>query len=344
MGRPSGESRTLRVDPAGAGERLDRWLAGRIPETSRARVQKWIDAGRVRVNGTPALRRRILATGDRVEVRPEPGAPAPPEGSQVRLDILFEDDDVLVVNKPPNLTVHPVGTSSRETLVGALRSYTHRLSTVGGADRPGIVHRLDRGTSGVLVVARTDEAHRALAAQFAARTVEKRYVALAWGEMPCLHGSVSAPLGRSRRHRQRMGVRCEGGRAADTDYDVEEYLGRVTLLRLAPGTGRTHQLRVHLAYLGHPIFGDPEYGGRRVPGKTSRWERERIGELLDSCPRQALHARSLAFDHPRDGRRCRFRAEVPEDMERVIAGFREIARDRAAGGPRAGGRDEPNQG
>ena len=316
MGRSSEETRALVVDRGEDGERLDRWLADRSPGASRADVQRWIDAGSVLVNGVRPIKRRPVRTGDRIEVRrpverDEPSPVAHPE-------ILYEDDAVLVVRKPPHQVVHPARPADRGTLVHALRAYTDRLSTCGGEDRPGIVHRLDKGTSGILVVARTDEAHRRLAAQFKARTVDKEYVAVVWGAMECLAGTISAPLGRHRRHRQKMSVRCEGGREADTDYRVETRGRRVSVVRLKPGSGRTHQLRVHLAYVGHPVFGDPAYGGRRVPGRLTARERERFDALLKVCRRQALHAETLAFDHPVTGRRRRFRAAVPDDMDTVL--------------------------
>jgi 23S rRNA pseudouridine1911/1915/1917 synthase len=322
MGLSPKDGRLPGVSESEAGERLDRWLVGRGLGLSRAQAQRLIQAGRVTVNGSPALKRQILRAGDRVDLRP----PAPDERKRESPPplpaVLYEDDWVLVVNKPPGMVVHPARAGETGTLVAALRAHTDRLSTAGGADRPGIVHRLDKGTSGLLVVARTDEAYRALVRQFKARTVEKIYRAVVWGALPCRAGSVSAPLGRHRRDRKRMSVRCEGGREADTDYEVEEALPFVSVVRLKPGSGRTHQLRVHLAYLGHPIFGDPDYGGRRVPGRVSSREREMLGRLLALCPRQALHAEVLAFDHPADGRRVRLTADLPDDMARLIAELR----------------------
>ncbi len=322
MGRETKNARTFRVTDSEAGERLDRWLAGRSAlGLSRALAQRWIDADRVRVNGAPALKRRIVRPGDEVEVLP-PQRAAPVESAKVPLDVIFEDDVLLVVNKPPHMVVHPAREGDTGTLVHALRAHTDRLSTAGGEDRPGIVHRLDKGTSGILVVAKTDEAHRVLSRQFKARTVEKIYQAIVWGDLPRPTGVIAAPLGRHRRHRKKMAVRSDGGREADTAYEVEEALPFVNLARLKPGTGRTHQLRVHLAYLGHPIFGDPNYGGRRVPGRVSAKDRETLDGLLKRCPRQALHAGTLSFDHPSDGRRCRYEARLAEDMNTLVSQFR----------------------
>jgi len=323
--------RLLCVSARDSGDRLDRWLAGQDLGVSRAQVQRWIEDGLVEVNGTPARKRAILKSGDHVEIR-APGADR--RASEARppvLEVLFEDDHVLVVNKPPMVVVHPARSGQGGTLVDALREYTDRLSAVGGADRPGIVHRLDRGTSGILVVARTDEAHRGLARQFKARTVEKRYRALVWGSLACEEGTVSAPLGRHRWQRKRMAVRCEGGREADTRYEVGERLGPADLLWLRPGSGRTHQLRVHLAYIGHPIVGDPEYGGRRIPAWVPSGDRRRLAELLRRLPRQALHAEALAFDHPIEAGRCRFEAPAPQDMTTVEDGLRTLATGRSAG-------------
>jgi 23S rRNA pseudouridine1911/1915/1917 synthase len=320
----------FRVGESEEGERLDRWLAGRDLGLSRARIQRMIEDGLVLVNGRPVQKRLIVKAGDRVEIRrvdPESG----PEEETLPLDIIFEDSQVLVVNKPPMMVVHPARSGETGTLVHSLRSYTDRLSTVGGKDRSGIVHRLDKGTSGILVVARTDEAHEALSRQFKERTVGKAYRAVVWGTMSCLAGDISVPLGRHRRQRKKMAVRCEGGREADTSYEVEECLNHVSIVRLKPGSGRTHQLRVHLSYIGHPIFGDPAYGGRRAPGRIPARERARISDLLRVFPRQALHAEFLAFDHPGDGRRCQYRAALPEDMNRVIVSFREIAGRRPSG-------------
>jgi len=305
-----------------AGERLDRWLAGSGLGLSRAQAQRLIDAGLVRVNAVPAPKSRIVREGDEIEVlEPEPRA-VPLRGQRIPIEIIFEDDDLIVVNKPPHMVVHPAREGDTGTLVHALLAHTDRLSTAGGEDRPGIVHRLDKGTSGILVVAKTDEVHRDLSRQFKARTVEKLYQALVWGDLPSPRGLISAPLGRHRRHRKKMAVRCEGGREADTAYKVEETLPFVSLASLKPGTGRTHQLRVHLAYLGHPIFGDPGYGGRRMPGRLSAKDRETLGGLLKICGRQALHARRLSFDHPAGGRRCRFEAGLPEDLSTLLEEFR----------------------
>lgn len=334
----SGAARRLRVSVSEAGGRLDRWLAEKTPGLSRAQAQRSIEAGLVRVNAKPATRRTILQAGDEVEVRapegrgeaPEPQARATAPGPEkISIETVYEDDHILVVNKPPLMVVHPVRRGDTGTLVHGLLAHTGRLSTLGGPDRPGIVHRLDRGTSGLLVVAKTDGAHVGLAHQFKARTVAKEYVAVVWGRMPCDSGTVSAPLGRHRWQRKKMAVRCDGGREADTAYGVDEILPFTSLVRLKPGSGRTHQLRVHLAYIGHPIFGDPTYGGRRIQGRVSMKARRRLAELLRKCPRQALHAEALSFEHPVTGRPCRFRAPPPEDMEAVLVGLRELRVNRS---------------
>ncbi|MCK4548461.1 MAG: RluA family pseudouridine synthase [Candidatus Eisenbacteria sp.] len=324
MGHSAKERRLLRVSNSEEGQRLDRWLAARGTGLSRVRIQRLIESGQVRVNGKVAVKRLAVRTGDEVEMWWSALTAPELAPENIPLDIIFEDEQVLVVSKSPGMVVHPVRAEDSGTLVHALRAHTSCLSTLGGSERPGIVHRLDKGTSGILVVAKTDEAHLALTRQFKARAIEKRYRAVVWGSMPLDAGDISAPLGRHRRQRKKMMVRCDGGREADTAYEVEERLPHVNVVRLKPGSGRTHQLRVHAAYIGHPIFGDAAYGGRRIPGRVSPRYRRLISGLLHECPRQALHAEFLAFDHPGDGRRCRFCAPLPEDIGRVIAGFREL--------------------
>jgi 23S rRNA pseudouridine1911/1915/1917 synthase len=295
-----------RTEEDAEGQRLDHFLVERFPDRSRAALQRWIKDGRVCVDGEVVLRpSHALRAGQTVAADPPPPRPADVEPEPIPLDVLHEDELLCVVNKPAGLTVHPGAGRHGGTLANALVHRFRTLSRAGGADRPGIVHRLDRDTSGVLVVARTEEAHHHLARQFEERTVEKLYVAIVHGVLELDSDWIELPLARDPRNRERMAVR-EGGREAATFYRVERRLEKHTLVRLFPRTGRTHQLRVHLLALGHPIVADPIYNRRYrpPPGAT----------------RLALHAASLAIDHPADGTRRRFAAPLPGDFLRALEG------------------------
>ena len=232
--------------------------------------------------------------------------------------MVHEDAHLLVIDKPAGLAVHPGAGRPGGTLVNALLLHVRDLSGVGGVLRPGIVHRLDRGTSGLMVVAKDDAAHRALAAQFAARTVEKEYAALVLGVPSPREGRVSAPIGRHPVQRKRMSVRARGGREALTSYKVVETLDGAALLRVRIHTGRTHQIRVHLASIGHPVAGDREYGGTRTPPSRRALSRE----LLAALKRPALHAARLSFTHPSTAERLTFESPLPADLREVLEGLR----------------------
>ena len=307
--------RALRVGPAAAGLRLDRFLQGEAPDLSRTRLQALIRAGRVTVDDRPAKASLRLRAGSAVGLEvPAPEALAlVPEA--IPLDVVYEDGHLLVLNKPAGLVVHPGAGHATGTLVQALLAHCGpTLSGIGGVRRPGIVHRLDRGTSGLLVVAKTDPAHLALARQLKARTVERRYLALVHGALPHAEGVVEAAIGRDPHDRLRMAVRpAAAGRAAVTRYRVLERFVRpapLTVLAVQLGTGRTHQIRVHLAHLGFPVAGDRIYlrGGRRrgagppVPGLQSR---------VAALGGHALHAGLLGFRHPVTGDALRFEAPPP---------------------------------
>ncbi len=287
----------IRVPPDAAGLRLDAFLAG--PLGSRARAQRLLEAGRVRVDGETVPKRRLLHGGETVAVdEPAPAASVAPEPSG-ELAIPFRDEHLLVVDKPAGLVVHPARGHSEGTLVQLLGA-----EAGGGADpqRPGIVHRLDRDTSGLLLVARTEAAHRALRAALRDRRVEREYLALAEGRPPARSGTIDAPVGRDRRRRTRMSVDSETPRAAVTHFEVERALPSSTLLRVRLETGRTHQIRVHLLAVGHPVAGDPEYG---TPG-------------LFGLERQFLHASRLAFPHPATGDRTEVRSPLPADLREAL--------------------------
>ena len=284
--------------------RIDQFLAAAHPGVSRSRWKQLIEAGRVTLNGAPVRKPNTpLAPGDILACtlpEPEPVGLVP---ADIPLDILYEDSDLIVLNKPADLVVHPAPGHAADTLVNALLHHCTDLQGIGGELRPGIVHRLDKDTSGVLVVAKNEPAHTALVAQFSAHTVRKEYLALVWGRPRPPAGTVDLPIGRHPVHRQKMAV-TEKGRAALTRYETIAAGPLAALLRVRIETGRTHQIRVHLAKLGHPVAGDTTYGRARSglpPG-------------LD-LPRQMLHAHVLQIAHPRDGRPLAFTAPPPADFE-----------------------------
>jgi 23S rRNA pseudouridine1911/1915/1917 synthase len=300
--------------PAGAvGVRLDRFLSTAAAIGTRSQAKQLIDAGRVRVDGVARKSAHLLRGGERVEVELPKRETVRVEPEAIPLAVLYEDDDLLAIDKAPGMVVHPAPGARRGTLVNALAHRLGALSGVGDPGRPGIVHRLDRDTSGVLLVARTRAAHEALARQFRERAVEKRYLAVVRGHLRPATGTIDRPVGRHRRERKRMSVRSARGRSARTQWTVLERLPGATLVRLAPETGRTHQLRVHLAALGHPIVGDRVYGVRGA-GRTA-------GVL--AFPRQALHAEEIRFTHPSTRTRLSIRAPVPEDLQRLIETLRQ---------------------
>jgi 23S rRNA pseudouridine1911/1915/1917 synthase len=313
-----------RVTTAEAGERLDRLLALRLaealPDLTRSRIKRLVEAGRVTVDGTPVKAGHPVRAGERVEVEVPPPPAAVPEPEEIPLDVVFEDDAVVVVDKPAGMVVHPGAGRSRGTLVNALLGRGTSLSAVGAPFRPGIVHRLDKGTSGLLVVAKTDAAHRRLAAALAAREVKRRYWAMVWGAPTPETGRITGSLARSRADRRRMRVVGSGGREAVTRYRVRWSGNGVSVLVLALETGRTHQIRAHLKHRGYPVFGDPEYGGRSARGfAPPAPERSRIRAALGALDRQALHAALLAFRHPVTGAPMEFTSPLAEDIGRAAA-------------------------
>lgn len=310
--------RSLLVDPATAGVRLDRWLASRLPEQSRARLQALIESGHVMLDGRPAKPSLKLKEGQRVEVAFPPPEPSSPVAEDIPIAIVHQDPCLLVIDKPAGLVVHPGAGTASGTLVNALLGQVKDLSGIGGVLRPGIVHRLDRGTSGLLVVAKDDATHRDLARQFAGRRVEKEYLALVLGLPPRAVGEIALPIGRDPVHRKKMSVRAPRGREALTRYSVVEALDGAALLRVRLHTGRTHQIRVHLASIGHPVAGDETYGGRREPPSRRAESRE----ALRSLRRPALHAALLAFEHPATRERVCFESPLPEDISAVIERLR----------------------
>ena len=302
------------------GSRLDQFLATRT-EFSRARLVRWLKAGQVLVNERSRPASYRVRPGDRVSLAVPPPEPSGLAPEALSLDILCEDDDLIVVNKPPGLVVHPAPGHRQGTLLNALVHHCPDLAEVGDLNRPGLVHRLDKDTSGVLVAAKTAQAHAYLVRRFQEREVEKTYVALVWGRFAKEQGEIDQEVGRHPRARQKMSVHARRGKPAVTYWKVlAEYPGPVTLLELFPKTGRTHQLRVHLAALGHPIVGDATYGGGAARLKGSPF----LKGLRPLVTRQLLHARSLKFVHPRTGEPVVGEAPVPEDFQTVVHFLRNL--------------------
>ena len=304
------ERHQLTVDADAAGTRLDIFLAGVLPQHSRSQFQRLIREGRVTVDGGAAKPNHALRAGQTVHVEIPPPTPATPAAQPLDLPIVFQDEDVIVVDKPAGMVVHPGAGHDEGTLVNALLFHAENLSGVGGEERPGIVHRLDRGTSGLLVAAKNDLAHRELARQFQDREVEKEYIALVWGEV---HAGrrIDLPIGRDPVHREKMSTRARRARTAVTRITRSVDLRGACLVHVAIATGRTHQIRVHLSAIGHPIVGDGTYGGvrRQMPAHLRPVER---------LERPFLHAARLAFTHPRDGRRLEFEAPLPPELQSVL--------------------------
>ncbi|MBI1737986.1 MAG: RluA family pseudouridine synthase [Acidobacteria bacterium] len=304
------EKRHFNVSPDDAGQRLDRFLTIQLPDLSRSRIAELIDEGHVRVNGARAKRAHHVVSGERIDITPLPRPTLDAVPEEIPLDVLYEDDDLLVVNKPAGMTVHAGAGASRGTLVNALLHRFQKLSNVGGPLRPGIVHRLDKDTSGALVVARNDAAHRHLAGQFQKRTVEKTYIALVHGRLKRDAGTIDLPVARDAARRTRMTTRRPAGRAreARTDWKVLARLESFTLVLVRIHTGRTHQIRVHFSALGHPVVGDTLYGAPRqvrVPRNAS---------APPPLGRNFLHAARISFEHPRTGKRVTLAAPLPPEL------------------------------
>ena len=300
----------LEVAPEQAGERLDRYLASVLPGHSRSQVQRLIEQGHVRVEGREARANLAVKAGDRIAVVIPAPAPATPEAQDIPLTVLYEDADLIVIDKPAGMVVHPAAGHASGTLVNALLHHVQDLSGVGGELRPGIVHRLDKGTSGVMVVAKHDKAHEELARQFEEREVEKEYIALVWGVVQAGR-RIDLAIGRDPNNRQKMSSRARRARSAVTRITKAHHLRGVTLCHVAIATGRTHQIRVHLSAIGHAIVGDATYGGARARVAAD------LRPVL-SLDRPFLHAYKLALKHPIDGRPMQWEAPLAPDLQRVL--------------------------
>jgi 23S rRNA pseudouridine1911/1915/1917 synthase len=324
------ESFVVIVDEAAAGRRLDVCLAEAIPTVSRSRVRRGIDQQLALVNGEPQRASFRVSAGERIEIT-VPAVAEGPQAEPIELDVLYEDDWVVVINKPPGMVVHPAKGHWSGTLAAALVHRFETLSAVGGAARPGIVHRLDRDTSGVIAIAKTDAAHEALAAQFHDRLVAKEYIAIVAGRPDRDADRVVAAIGPHPTHREKMAIREDhaDSRPAETFFEVVERFPGFALVRAKPKTGRTHQIRLHLMHLRTPVLCDKLYGGRTkiTAGELRMITRRKcatgVPDAATLLNRQALHAYRLAIQHPSDGRTLEFEAPLPADMERMLSALRE---------------------
>jgi 23S rRNA pseudouridine1911/1915/1917 synthase len=316
-----GVADTLRLDVTDEhdGTRIDHCITSVLPDRSRSQIQRLIRDGLVRLNQRPVRASHAVHTGDVIDLEIPAPTPSTPVPEALPITIIHDDPDLVVVDKPAGMVVHPAVGHASGTLVNALLHHVTGLSGIGGEQRPGIVHRLDRGTSGVMVVAKHDTAHAELSRQFADREVEKEYVALVWGLLNTGR-RIDAPLGRDPVNRQKMSTRARRARSAVTRVTDTERLRGLTLARVAIATGRQHQIRVHLNSIGHPVVGDAVYGGvRRHLAADHR--------ILASLDRPFLHSFRIAFTHPRDGRRVEFTTPLPGDLQAILDELRE-QRDR----------------
>lgn len=310
---------TFTVTPSEAKTRLDIFLLQRLPDLTRSRIKNLIEDGLVSLNDMPAKAGVKVKGGDEISITiPEP-QPVKAEPEKIPLDIIYEDKDIIVINKPPGLAVHPGAGRAKGTLVNALLYHCRDLSGIGGELRPGIVHRIDKDTSGVLVVAKNDKSHQFLAKQFKEHSIKRRYLAIVSGYVKKDEGTVDLPIGRHISERKKMSVRTRKGRRAVTHYRVLKRFPFHTLLEVILETGRTHQIRVHLSAIHHPVIGDPVYGKGNIPSGLS----QKAIALIKNLKRQALHAETLGIIHPETKEYLEFTVPLPSDMEAVIAALEE---------------------
>ena len=311
------------VPPGKVRERLDVFLTRHVENATRSKVQKAIGGGNVLVDGKQVKPSHKVSPGEVVHVTISKSPPPDVIPENIPLDIVYEDEYLLVVNKPAGMVTHPAYGNYSGTLVNALLHYSNALSRVNTVIRPGIVHRLDKDTSGLMVIAKDDVTHAKLAKQFSQRTIEREYWALVWGLFKKSKGVIEASLGRSKSDRKKIAVTAEGKHAV-TEYEVMKAFEFLSLVRLKLLTGRTHQIRVHLHHIGHPVLGDPTYGGRRIvyePPRSDVRIKQQVQELLGMTDRQALHAKTLGFIHPSTGKFMKFDSALPEDFQAVIKGI-----------------------
>ena len=313
----------VEVSSSDDGDRLDRLLAASLKELSRSRIKTLIKEGMVVLEETPVLNpSHKVRTGDLYEVTVPDAEESEPEPENIPLDIVFEDEHLIVINKPAGMVVHPAAGNWSGTLVNALLYHCRdSLSGIGGVKRPGIVHRIDKDTSGLMVVAKSDAAHQGLAALFAAHDIERRYKAVVWGRVYPAAGEIEGNIGRDPHNRKRMAMVTKGGKSALTRYRLEENFSDIAgLVACELETGRTHQIRVHMAHIGHPLVGDPLYS-RQKRSRVSALPEERQKIILD-FHRQALHAQTLGFVHPVTDKRLKFEVDFPSDLRELVKAFR----------------------
>jgi len=308
------------VVPAGKKkERLDVFLTNHVENATRNKVQRAIQEGTVLVNNRKVKPSHQVGPGEIIHVTLSKSPPQEALPEKIPIEVVYEDDDLLVVNKPAGMVTHPAYGNYAGTLVNALLYHCNHLSTLNDPTRPGVVHRLDKDTSGLMVIAKTDATHAKLARQFAARTIKREYWAIVWGTFKQKHGVIETLLGRSKSDRKKMAV-VEGGKQAITEYTVLEQFPYLTLVRLKLRTGRTHQIRVHLAHINHPVFGDPTYNGRHlVAGPGTPGQKAEVQHLLKLMSRQALHAKTIGFVHPSTKEDTCLDSELPNDMGSILS-------------------------
>ncbi len=316
---------TFEVTEGKKKQRIDTYLANSIEHSTRSRVQKLIKAGFVEVNGKSVKANYLIVPNDSIKVTiPVTPRPEETEAEDIPIDVVYEDEYLLVVNKPAGMVVHPALGNYTGTLVNALLNYTKNLSNLNEPGRPGIVHRLDKETSGLLLVAKDVWTHAQLAKQFAAHTTEREYWAVCWGLFKDSTGEIIGNITRSKKDRKIFTVDNSEGKHAHTFYEVMEEFEFCSLVKLKLKTGRTHQIRVHMAYTNHPVFGDPTYGGRRIVYGTELAKmRSRVNNLLKIMERQALHAKTIGFIHPHTKERVFVESDLPEDINKLVEDLRD---------------------
>jgi 23S rRNA pseudouridine1911/1915/1917 synthase len=310
----SEEPLCLKVEENDSPIRIDKYLQSKLPQYSRAYLQKLIDTGYVTINEQRKKRSFLLRGGEEIQIVIPPPEEIMLQPQDIPLDILYEDDYLLVLNKPVGLVVHPGAGHLDGTLVNALLYHCKSLSAISGVLRPGIVHRLDKGTSGLMVVAKEDETHRGLAKQFKKREVSKSYLALVWGLLKKKEGKISVPIGRDHKDRKKISAISNRTKEATTLYKVKELLSEISLVEAQPKTGRTHQIRVHLAYIHHPVVGDKIYG----KGHGKDLKDEKLKEYIKRLKRPALHSFKLGFVHPKNNEYMEFQHSLPQDMQDIL--------------------------
>ncbi len=322
MDKESDKSFSYSVTSENVDQRIDTFLAFQVEDLTRTRVQELIKNGFVKVNDRSPKTSYRLKTGDHVSLFIPPATPCHLEPEQIEFQLIYEDSSLIVLNKPPGLVIHPAPGHQRGTLVHGLLKYSRDLSGVGGVLRPGIVHRLDKDTSGLMVVAKSDRVHQSLAKQFKAGSVTKRYIALVHGIINGGKGEIDLPIARHPKKRKEMSVPQSGGKRALTLWrKIDEFGNSFSFLSLTPKTGRTHQIRVHLSHMGHPIVGDSVYGYKK------KWMKNNYQWAMDILPqikRQMLHAEALGFIHPESESYCEFKAAMPDDMAYIIKKLNEL--------------------